>query len=94
MRKALQNFFNFMATAKLSSTIGRIFSISGLNKLMFCHVTPCLGSEFALEPHTGIPWQTGLRRGSALETEGDSIIVREEGFYFVYSQVNLLVVIS
>ncbi|XP_035460402.1 tumor necrosis factor ligand superfamily member 13B isoform X2 [Scophthalmus maximus] len=35
----------------------------------------------------GIPWQAGLRRGSALETDGDSILVREEGFFFVYSQV-------
>ncbi|CAK6959302.1 tumor necrosis factor ligand superfamily member 13B [Scomber scombrus] len=43
--------------------------------------------DFALEPHTGIPWQTGLRRGSALEADRDSILVREEGFYFVYSQV-------
>ncbi|CAB1328925.1 unnamed protein product, partial [Coregonus sp. 'balchen'] len=43
--------------------------------------------EFALEPHTGIPWQEGLRRGSALEAESDSILVREEGYYFVYSQV-------
>lgn len=38
-------------------------------------------------PHTGIPWQTGLRRGEALEADGDSILVLEEGFYFVYSQV-------
>ncbi|KAM9484350.1 tumor necrosis factor ligand superfamily member 13B isoform 1-T3 [Salvelinus alpinus] len=43
--------------------------------------------EFALEPYTGIPWQAGLRRGSALEAESDSILVREEGYYFVYSQV-------
>ncbi|XP_036821035.1 tumor necrosis factor ligand superfamily member 13B-like [Oncorhynchus mykiss] len=43
--------------------------------------------EFALEPHTGIPWQEVLRRGSALEAESDSILVREEGYYFVYSQV-------
>ncbi|KAM6985073.1 tumor necrosis factor ligand superfamily member 13B [Aplochiton taeniatus] len=43
--------------------------------------------EFALETHTGIPWQAGLRRGSALEVESDSMVVREEGFYFVYSQV-------
>lgn len=50
--------------------------------------------EFALEPYTGIPWQTGLKRGSALEAEGDSILVREEGFYFVYSQVGLFIVIS
>ncbi|KAK6315110.1 hypothetical protein J4Q44_G00146390 [Coregonus suidteri] len=42
---------------------------------------------FALEPYTGIPWQAGLRRGSALEAESDSILVREEGYYFVYSQV-------
>lgn len=38
-------------------------------------------------PHTGIPWQTGLRRGEALEVDGDSMLVREEGYYFVYSQV-------
>ncbi|XP_037542436.1 tumor necrosis factor ligand superfamily member 13B [Nematolebias whitei] len=38
-------------------------------------------------PYTGIPWQAGLRRGSALEADGDRIVVREEGFYFVYSQV-------
>lgn len=44
-------------------------------------------AEFALEPYTGIPWQAGLRRGSALEAESDSILVREEGYYFVYSQV-------
>ncbi|KAM4732019.1 tumor necrosis factor ligand superfamily member 13B [Anableps anableps] len=37
--------------------------------------------------YTGIPWQTGVRRGSALEADGDRIIVREAGFYFVYSQV-------
>ncbi|XP_061648378.1 tumor necrosis factor ligand superfamily member 13B [Phyllopteryx taeniolatus] len=43
--------------------------------------------DFALEPYTGIPWQTGLRRGSALEAVGDNILIREEGFYFVYSQV-------
>ncbi|XP_041806668.1 tumor necrosis factor ligand superfamily member 13B isoform X2 [Chelmon rostratus] len=35
----------------------------------------------------GIPWQTGLRRGSALEADGDSMLVMEEGYYFVYSQV-------
>ncbi|XP_057708844.1 tumor necrosis factor ligand superfamily member 13B [Corythoichthys intestinalis] len=43
--------------------------------------------DFALEPYTGIPWQTGLRRGSSLEAVGDNIQVLEEGFYFVYSQV-------
>ncbi|XP_077946407.1 tumor necrosis factor ligand superfamily member 13B [Gasterosteus aculeatus] len=43
--------------------------------------------EYNSEPHTGIPWQAGLRRGSALEADGDSMLVREEGFYFVYSQV-------
>ncbi|XP_071004725.1 tumor necrosis factor ligand superfamily member 13B-like [Oncorhynchus clarkii lewisi] len=43
--------------------------------------------EFALEPHTGIPWQEVLRRGFALEAESDSILIREEEYYFVYSQV-------
>ncbi|XP_034742248.1 tumor necrosis factor ligand superfamily member 13B isoform X2 [Etheostoma cragini] len=43
--------------------------------------------EYNAEPHTGIPWQAGLSRGSALEKDRDSMLVREEGFYFVYSQV-------
>ncbi|XP_013872954.1 tumor necrosis factor ligand superfamily member 13B isoform X2 [Austrofundulus limnaeus] len=38
-------------------------------------------------PYIGIPWQAGLKRGSALEADSDRIVVREEGFYFVYSQV-------
>uniref|UniRef100_A0A3P9L0V1 TNF superfamily member 13b n=1 Tax=Oryzias latipes TaxID=8090 RepID=A0A3P9L0V1_ORYLA len=37
--------------------------------------------------YTGIPWQVGLKRGEALDVEGDRIVVKEEGFYFVYSQV-------
>ncbi|XP_038145557.1 tumor necrosis factor ligand superfamily member 13B [Cyprinodon tularosa] len=37
--------------------------------------------------YTGIPWQAGLRTGSALEAEDDRIAVKEAGFYFVYSQV-------
>ncbi|KAG7215802.1 hypothetical protein INR49_021925 [Caranx melampygus] len=37
--------------------------------------------------YTGIPWQTGLKRGSALEADGDRIAVRQEGYFFVYSQV-------
>ncbi|RVE57875.1 hypothetical protein OJAV_G00203480 [Oryzias javanicus] len=37
--------------------------------------------------YTGIPWQAGLKRGEALDVEGDRIVVREEGLYFVYSQV-------
>lgn len=50
----------------------------------------CLNSELTLGPHTGIPWKSGLKRGSALEADGDSILVSEEGFYFVYSQVGSL----
>ncbi|XP_031440759.1 tumor necrosis factor ligand superfamily member 13B [Clupea harengus] len=44
--------------------------------------------EFALVTHTGIPWQTGLRRGTALELREDIIQVNEEGFFFIYSQVH------
>ncbi|XP_068457876.1 tumor necrosis factor ligand superfamily member 13B isoform X2 [Clinocottus analis] len=35
----------------------------------------------------GIPWQAGLRRGSALQAHRDALLVLEDGFYFVYSQV-------
>ncbi|XP_006788395.1 tumor necrosis factor ligand superfamily member 13B [Neolamprologus brichardi] len=43
--------------------------------------------EILRDTYTGIPWQPGLKRGTALEAEGDRILVREEGFYYVYSQV-------
>ncbi|KPP67802.1 BAFF protein-like [Scleropages formosus] len=39
------------------------------------------------DEHTVIPWQVGLRRGTALEESNNTILVKEEGFYFVYSQV-------
>lgn len=39
------------------------------------------------DSYIAIPWLSGLRRGTALEADGDRILVREEGFYFVYSQV-------
>ncbi|KAG9328685.1 hypothetical protein JZ751_018478 [Albula glossodonta] len=42
---------------------------------------------FASELHTAVPWQTGLQRGAALEENSDAILVNEEGFYYVYSQV-------
>ena len=48
---------------------------------------PSSASEFAEVLHSAIPWQAGLRRGSALELVDNQIVVREEGFYFVYSQV-------
>lgn len=43
--------------------------------------------EFASEQYTGIPWQTGLIRGNALELLDNRIVVREDGFYYLYSQV-------
>ncbi|XP_027020387.1 tumor necrosis factor ligand superfamily member 13B [Tachysurus fulvidraco] len=43
--------------------------------------------DFAMEKHTGIPWQAGLQRGEALELDQDVIMVKEEGYYFIYSQV-------
>ncbi|KAA0716030.1 Tumor necrosis factor ligand superfamily member 13B B lymphocyte stimulator [Triplophysa tibetana] len=44
-------------------------------------------SEFALEICTAVPWQTGLKRGSALEEEQGIILVKSEGFFYIYSQV-------
>uniref|UniRef100_A0A8C6TF47 TNF superfamily member 13b n=1 Tax=Neogobius melanostomus TaxID=47308 RepID=A0A8C6TF47_9GOBI len=43
--------------------------------------------EFDLDVTTAIPWQTGLRRGSALEEDKDRILIQQEGYYYVYSQV-------
>ncbi|GAA6103844.1 tumor necrosis factor ligand superfamily member 13B [Tachysurus ichikawai] len=43
--------------------------------------------DFAMEKHTGISWQAGLQRGEALELDQDVIVVKEEGYYFIYSQV-------
>lgn len=61
---------------------------------LFLNIFLFLESEFSSGIHTGIPWKSGLRRGSALEADGDSMLVREAGFYFVYSQVGPLAVIS
>lgn len=43
--------------------------------------------DFDFETNTGVPWQTGLRRGSALEENRDRILVQQEGYYYVYGQV-------
>uniref|UniRef100_A0AAY4BLQ6 THD domain-containing protein n=1 Tax=Denticeps clupeoides TaxID=299321 RepID=A0AAY4BLQ6_9TELE len=42
---------------------------------------------FGLDIHTGIPWQIGLKRGEALDMNDDTILAKEDGFYFIYSQV-------
>ncbi|NP_001107062.1 tumor necrosis factor ligand superfamily member 13B [Danio rerio] len=44
--------------------------------------------EFAFDYCTAIPWQVGLKRGSALEEEQGTILVKEEGFFFIYSQLS------
>lgn len=72
--------------------IHKLFSFSCFE--MFSNKSLFLGSDIAFEPYTGIPWQVGLKRGSSLEAGRDSIEVKEEGFFFVYSQVGALVVIS
>ncbi|TRY66715.1 hypothetical protein DNTS_011636 [Danionella cerebrum] len=43
--------------------------------------------EFALELYTAIPWHVGLQRGSALEEQDGIVLVKAEGFFFIYSQV-------
>lgn len=40
-----------------------------------------------MEICTAIPWQVGLKRGTALEEEQGTILIKEEGFFFIYSQV-------
>ncbi|XP_064167632.1 tumor necrosis factor ligand superfamily member 13B-like [Anguilla rostrata] len=71
---------------------------AGFNLLTFdlssAVLQPCLqmmpNSKRSLtekDSHTAIPWQTGLKRGCALEQDSDTILVKEEGFYFVYGQV-------
>ncbi|XP_056610952.1 tumor necrosis factor ligand superfamily member 13B isoform X2 [Triplophysa dalaica] len=44
--------------------------------------------EFELEICTAVPWQTGLKRGSALEEEHGTILIKSEGFFFIYSQLS------
>lgn len=59
---------------------------------MFSNGRPYLGPDLPSGLYTGIPWQAGLRTGSALEAEDDRIAVKEAGFYFVYSQVDSITV--
>uniref|UniRef100_A0A673KDZ1 Tumor necrosis factor ligand superfamily member 13B-like n=1 Tax=Sinocyclocheilus rhinocerous TaxID=307959 RepID=A0A673KDZ1_9TELE len=68
----------------------RSFVITGLqlHVLQLCGATLTNSStQFALEICTAIPWQVGLKRGTALEEEQGTILVKEEGFFFIYSQV-------
>uniref|UniRef100_A0A673KF29 Tumor necrosis factor ligand superfamily member 13B-like n=1 Tax=Sinocyclocheilus rhinocerous TaxID=307959 RepID=A0A673KF29_9TELE len=75
---------NFISSPK------RSFVITGLqlHVLQLCGATLTNSStQFALEICTAIPWQVGLKRGTALEEEQGTILVKEEGFFFIYSQV-------
>ncbi|XP_037345557.1 tumor necrosis factor ligand superfamily member 13B [Pungitius pungitius] len=74
-------------TRKKRFVTGSETSIQPCLQLLANNSRKTFRKEYNSEPHTGIPWQAGLRRGSALEPDGDSMLVREEGFYFVYSQV-------
>ncbi|KAK1797829.1 hypothetical protein P4O66_007947 [Electrophorus voltai] len=55
--------------------------------IFICRCACARPPEFALDVHVAVPWQTGLKRGTALEGDQDDILVREEGYYFIYSQV-------
>ncbi|MBN3303530.1 TN13B factor, partial [Amia calva] len=37
--------------------------------------------------YTAIPWLPGIKRGTALEEKNNTIVVKEAGYFFVYSQV-------
>ncbi|XP_044072926.1 tumor necrosis factor ligand superfamily member 13B isoform X2 [Siniperca chuatsi] len=67
--------------------IRRRRQVSGTETLVSQPCLQLLANNSRKTFRKGIPWQAGLRRGSALEADGDSMLVREEGFYFVYSQV-------
>ncbi|XP_061696679.1 tumor necrosis factor ligand superfamily member 13B isoform X3 [Syngnathoides biaculeatus] len=81
-----QHTFSLMRRRRMASGTDSSDSLSCL-QLLANKSRKIFRKDFALEPYTGIPWQTGLRKGSALETLGDNILIRQEGFYFVYSQV-------
>nr|XP_057938333.1 tumor necrosis factor ligand superfamily member 13B [Doryrhamphus excisus] len=81
-----QHVFALMRRRRMVSGADTSVSMSCL-QLLANKSRKTFRKDFALEPYTGIPWQTGLRRGSALEAVGDSMQVQEEGFFFVYSQV-------
>ncbi|XP_061696678.1 tumor necrosis factor ligand superfamily member 13B isoform X2 [Syngnathoides biaculeatus] len=80
-----QHTFSLMRRRRMASGTDSSDSLSCL-QLLANKSRKIFRKDFALEPYTGIPWQTGLRKGSALETLGDNILIRQEGFYFVYSQ--------
>ncbi|KAM7380384.1 hypothetical protein PAMP_003686 [Pampus punctatissimus] len=81
-----QHAFNLIRRKKMVSGAETLVSQPCL-QLLANNSRKTFRKDFDQQTYTGIPWQSGLRRGSALEAEGDTILVREEGFYFVYSQV-------
>ncbi|XP_072253004.1 tumor necrosis factor ligand superfamily member 13B isoform X2 [Leuresthes tenuis] len=81
-----QHAFNLMRKKRMVPGTEMLVSQPCL-QLLANNSRKTFNKELASGSYTGIPWQAGLRRGSALEAVSDRIEVREEGFYFVYSQV-------
>lgn len=47
---------------------------------------------FLLGDNTIIPWLLSVKHGTALEVKENKILIKENGLFFVYSQVKFFVV--
>ncbi|XP_055071229.2 tumor necrosis factor ligand superfamily member 13B isoform X1 [Misgurnus anguillicaudatus] len=69
-------------------SLGQLSEIQPCLQLMGDNKKKTFQKELALEMSTAVPWQTGIKRGSALEEDQGTILVKEEGFFFIYSQLS------
>lgn len=49
-----------------------------------------MGNSFIFKDDSSIvPWLLSFKRGTALEEQGNKILVRETGYFFIYGQVKI-----
>ncbi|CAM4605697.1 unnamed protein product [Leuciscus chuanchicus] len=75
-------------TGMSKRSMGHVSNKAAFLQMMADNKKTTFQKEFALELSTAIPWHVGLKRGSALEEDQDTILVKEEGFFFIYSQLS------
>lgn len=45
---------------------------------------------FLLDDSSIVPWLLSFKRGTALEEQGNKIVIKETGYFFIYGQVRML----
>lgn len=57
--------------------------------VLFCFLITSK-SLFLLDDSSIVPWLLSFKRGTALEEQGNKIVIKETGYFFIYGQVRKL----